>query len=70
VSVEGNWYYLRDCGCMAIGSCHIEGADCLFREDGVLLFAQQLNNDGGYYVVYDRQAASEYISPDQHLLLG
>lgn len=70
VSVEGNWYYLRDCGCMAIGSCHIEGADCLFREDGVLLFAQQLNNDGGYYVVYDRQAASEYISPDQLLLLG
>lgn len=70
VPVDGEWYYLRSCGCMAIGKCVIDGADCMFRQDGVLQFAQRLNDDGGYYVVYDRQAANEYIDPDQHLLLG
>ena len=65
-----NLYYLDETGKMVTGSKKIGKTECHFSADGNLCMTKEENGSVKQYVVYDRQAANEYLEPDEMALLG
>ena len=56
--IDGNWYYFKDNGDMAIGVANINGVKYCFDEDGVMLTGWQQINGKWYYLGDDGIAKS------------
>ena len=70
LTLDSQRYYLTDEGIPVVGWQEIDGESCCFGADGVLQLSQKDSGGGGYFVVYDPEAADSQISADASLLLG
>ena len=70
VFADGEWYYLFLHGQAATGEREIDGAFCLFQDNGILQLAQKVTESGSYYVVYDRSTELGDLTLRDTLLLG